>query len=416
MRIVVVGAGHAAVQLVTSLRQDGFEGTLTMVGDEPHLPYQRPPLSKTFMKDGDASRLLLKPESFFASNQIEVIKGTRVTEIDRANKHIVTDRDDTIGYDRLVLAIGAENVRPPLTGADHPALLELRTLAHAETIRERLAVAKQAIVIGGGFIGLEFAAMAALQRVTSTVTEASSRLMARAVSPAISAHFLDFHRSIGNTVLLDAPVAEIAGSNEGRIESVRLADGQSLAGELVLLAAGVKPSTTLAEKAGLQCRNGIVVDGQLTTDDPAIFAIGDCAAVLTIDGIHQRLESVQAATDQAKHLSRYLAKGEGGTSYHAVPWFWSDQGDQKLQIAGLPSAANYFEARPGDGSCLTVLGYRDDHLVSVETVNAAGDHMAARRLLALPGSLTRARIEADGHDLRAIAKSMAPPTLRRARA
>ncbi|MDY8110336.1 FAD-dependent oxidoreductase [Fulvimarina sp. 2208YS6-2-32] len=403
--IVIVGAGHAAVQLVTSLRQDGYDGDLTIIGDEPHLPYQRPPLSKTYMKHGEAERLLLKAESFFETNRITLLAGTRVVAIDREARQAITAPGTHIDYDHLVLATGAQNVRPPLTGAHHPAILELRTLAHAEAIRARLARTGKAIVIGGGFIGLEFAAMAAGEGVSSTIVEAGPRLMARAVSPLISDSFLDYHRSLGNEVLLDAPASEIVGTREDLIESVRLADGRVLSGDLVLLAAGVRPNTDLAEQAGIACRNGILVDGRLATDDPRISAIGDCASVLTIDGIHQRLESVQAATDQARHLSRRLAKGDEAGGYHAVPWFWSDQGELKLQIAGLASDADGFEDRRGAGTARTIVGFRGDHLVSVETINAAGDHMAARRLLALPQPLTRQRLSDSAYDLRALAKS-----------
>ncbi|MEN3793951.1 FAD-dependent oxidoreductase [Fulvimarina sp. MAC3] len=399
-RIVIVGAGQAAVQLAGSLRQEGHQGSITMIGDEPGLPYQRPPLSKAYMKDGDPDRLILKPESFFQKNAIDRRESTRVASIDRNVRSIDLESGEQLGYDHLVLATGARNVRPPIEGADHASVVELRSLAHAMDIRGRLEKAKRAIVVGGGFIGLEFAAMAEAAGVSTTVIEAGSRLMARAVSPTISKRFLDHHRACGTTVLLDAPAAKILAPKDRAADTVILADGSEIVGDLVLVATGVRPNVELAAESGLAVANGILVDEGLGTEDPAISAIGDCAAVPGPSGVHQRLESVQAATDQARHLAKRLTgKADGG--YWAVPWFWSDQGSLKLQIAGLTAQADSWHVI---GEAETVLGFYEGRLVSVETVNQPGPHMAARKLLALEKSPSRADIEAADFDLRALAK------------
>ncbi|SMC74384.1 3-phenylpropionate/trans-cinnamate dioxygenase ferredoxin reductase subunit [Fulvimarina manganoxydans] len=406
MRIVIVGAGQAAVQLAASLRQEGHEGEIVLLGDEPGLPYQRPPLSKAYMKEGDADRLILKPQSFFEKNRIERRESLRVKEIDRAGRQVTSETGETIAYDHLVLATGARNARPPIEGADHESVVELRTLAHAADIRDRLARSRRAVIVGGGFIGLEFAAMAEAAGVATTVVEAGPRLMARAVSPAISERFKAFHRAAGTEVLLDAPAARILAPTGSAADRVVLADGSEIMGDLVMVATGVKPNVELAEAAGLAVLNGITVDESLSTGDETISAIGDCASVPGPLGIHLRLESVQAATDQARHLARRLVTGCRET-YQAVPWFWSDQGSLKLQIAGLSQGADHFHSL-GEETVDTVFGFRAGTLVSVETVNQPGQHMAARKLLAGETPISREAIEAAGFDLRALAKGQAP--------
>ncbi|MEF2553749.1 FAD-dependent oxidoreductase [Aurantimonas sp. A2-1-M11] len=412
-RIVIVGSGQAAIQLAASLRQEGHEGPITLIGDEPGLPYQRPPLSKGYMKEGDAERLVLKPRSFFERNAIRLLDGVRVVALDRSARTVATNDGATHGYDRLVLATGARNVRPPIAGGTHRDVVELRTLAHAETIRRRLAETRHAIVVGGGFIGLEFAAMARLAGAQVTVLEAADRLMARAVSPAISGFVLDHHRGEGIAVMLGAKVARIDDDEAERVVGVTLADGTGIEGDLVLVATGVAPNVELAADAGLAVANGIVVDGTLATNDPAISAIGDCASVPGPLGTHLRLESVQAATDQARHLASRLVHG-GAAAYHAVPWFWSDQGALKLQIAGLTSGVDRFETIRQEPLVTVILGFRGDHLASVETVNAPGDHMAARKLLGREEAVTAEELRDAGFDLRGLAKAQVAGTRDRA--
>ena len=397
-RVVIIGAGQGGLQVAASLRQDGFQGQIALIGDEPGLPYQRPPLSKAYMKDGDASRLALRPDSFFAENAVDYRPGVRAESVDRAAGHVRLADGTALPFDHLVLATGARNVVPPLPGLDLPGVHGLRGLADATALRAAMQGATRAAVIGGGFIGLEFAAVARAAGVEVTVIEAADRLMSRAVTPPISQRFLEFHQGLGTDMRLDTLGRGVTGST--RAEGVKLADGRVIPADLVLLAVGVRPNIELAEAAGLAVANGIVTDHDLRSSDPRIFAIGD-AANFPLDGHPTRLESVQAATDHARHVARVIT---GGTPppYAALPWFWSDQGPLKLQIAGLSTGWDATHAlTDGDGATDTVLAFRDDRLIAVETVNQAGRHMAARKLLA-GAPVMRETLAAADYDLRAV--------------
>ena len=395
-RVVVVGAGQGGQQACASLRQDGFEGEITLIGDEPGLPYQRPPLSKAYMKEGDASRLALKPAAFYQTAAIDYRPGTRAVAIDRAAGRLETADGASLAYDHLILATGARNALPPIAGLADAGVVGLRTLVDAAGLRQRLAAAGSAVVIGGGFIGLEFAAVARAAGLAVTVVEAADRLMARVVSPEISAHFLDLHTSMGTRVILGAPAGAVEPG------TVVLAGGERVAGDFVVLATGVRPNAELAAAAGLAVADGVVVDERLLTGDPAISALGDCAAFPIGDGRRVRLESVQAAVAHARHIARRLTAGDVA-AYAAVPWFWSDQGDRKLQIAGLATDADRRIAVPSESGKTVVLNLAGDRLVAVETVNAPAPHMATRRLLAGP-PVTLAELEAAGFDLPRLAK------------
>lgn len=404
-RIVVVGTGQGAFQLAASLRDEGFAGAITLIGEEPGLPYQRPPLSKAYLKEGREERLLLRPESFYVRQDIGLIAGERVIGIDRAGQRVVTRSGASHGYDHLVLATGARNAAPPIVGIGAEGVLGLRTLADARALRGAMAGAASVLVIGGGFIGLEFAAVARAAGCAVTVLEAGPRLMARAVSEPTSRVFLDLHTSMGTLVSLGIPVAEILTDGAGRAAGARLADGAEHRADLVLLATGVRPDTELAEAAGLPVANGILTDAQLLTSDPAISALGDCAAVPQGKaGVPLRLESVQAATDQARTVARRLAGRPA--PYAAVPWFWSDQGAARLQIAGLTAGATETEEIGPASGGRVVLCFRMGHLVGVETVNAPAEHMAARSLLALRPETARADLARQGYDIRAMAKAV----------
>ena len=299
----------------------------------------------------------------------------------------------------LILATGARNLRPPLPGLEAEGVLELRTLADAARIRARLAGAKRVIVIGGGFIGLEFAAMARAAGVGVTVLEAAPRLMGRALSPGMSAHFLEAHRAMGTEVRLGAAARRIE-ARGGVVAGVETADGAVLPGDLVLVACGIRPNVELAAAAGLGIDNGILVDAELRSSDPAISALGDVACFPLPDGSRVRLESVQAAVDHARHIARRLVTGAAG-AYAAVPWFWSDQGKLKLQIAGLGSGADSAVTVPQPDGAPMILLFRAGRLCAVETVNAPGQHMAARRLIGTP----REDLAAVGNDLREALKT-----------
>lgn len=394
--IVIVGSGQGGLQMAASLRQEGYAGAITLIGDEPGLPYQRPPLSKAYMADGNGAALLLKPRNFFEKAQVSLIEGCRAVAIDRPARAVALADGRRISYDHLVLATGSRNLVPPLPGVDAPGVMGLRTLEDAERLRRALSDTRHAVVVGGGFIGLEFAAMARKTGLAVTVVEAAPRLMARAVSPAMSDAFLAKHRALGTDIRLSSPAAGIVRTGAaGRAAGVLLKDGTAIDGDLVLLAVGVRPNSELAADAGLAVDNGVVVDGTLRTSDPAISALGDVCS-FPFAGRRVRLESVQAAVDHARHIARVLLKGETA-SYRALPWFWSDQADWKLQIAGVALDTDEDIAPAGDTATPLVLRFREDTLVSVETVNDAGSHMAARNLIGCRKSL----LAEHGFDLRA---------------
>ncbi|MBY6006196.1 FAD-dependent oxidoreductase [Salipiger bermudensis] len=387
-RVIIIGAGQGGLQAAMSLRQEGHSGPITLIGGEPGLPYQRPPLSKAFLKTGEADKLALRPESFFATKDITLRTGEWVDAIDR-EAGVVRIGAETLPFDHLILATGTRNLRPALPGVDRA--LDLRTLGDAAALRAALDRPRKVAVIGGGFIGLEFAAVAAGLGHEVSVAEAAPRLMARAVSPEMSRRFRDLHEALGTALHLGNGVTEVTETG------LTLADGTEVAGDLVLLAAGVRPNTELAEAAGLEIANGIAVDAELRTRDPRIFALGDCAAFPEAgSGRRIRLESVQAATDHARAIAKTIVTGTA-SPYAAVPWFWSDQSDLKLQIAGL--------ADPTDDSVTledgAVLRFRDGRLTAVETINNAKIHMKARRLLAADPVPTRDSLLQRNYDLTA---------------
>lgn len=404
-RILIAGSGQAGFQTAASLRQDGFDGEIIIVGEEPGLPYQRPPLSKGYIKDPNPDRLLFRNADFFEKNRIDLEDGRTVTSIDRAERTAMISDGRMIAYGHLVLATGTRNRRLPLPGIDLGNVLALRTLADAEVLRHKLASASRLVVVGGGFIGLEVAATARAAGLHVTVLEATARLMSRVVSPPISDYFLSFHSTSGVDVKLNSLARAIFDDGTGKAGGVELGDGERVPADLVLVSAGVVPNAEIAEAAGLYVHDGVRVDDMLATEDPAISAIGDCASFpFGQDGLQTRLESVQNAVDQAKCLSRRLVGHP--ERYDKLPWFWSDQGPHKLQIAGLTAGADHHEIRGGlDEGKLSVHCFRRGELIGVETVDVPGDHMAARRLLAQPTPVTLEAVRASGFDLAALMKA-----------
>ena len=377
--VVIVGAGHGGVETVAALRQKGFAGSIKLISDETDLPYQRPPLSKEYIKrPGNA--LVLKPAQFYADNNVDLLLGQRATAIDRDRKCVVLASGETLDYDHLVLATGARNRKPPVPGLDHHDVIELRTLADANRIVGVIGGWTHVCVIGGGFIGLEAAGLLATMGVKVDVVEMAQRLMQRAVSPAVSSWFLDYHLAQGTRVHLGTQV--VAVEHGSRRTTVRLANGETIDADAVVLAAGVVPNTELAAAAGLMVDNGVVVDEYLATSDRSISAIGDCALYPSpfLPGM-ARLESVQNATDQGKAVAARIM-GEA-KPYDALPWFWSIQGEARLQIAGLskPGLQEIVRGDPASGK-FSVFLYDGERLAAVESVNAPGEHMAARRLIA----------------------------------
>jgi 3-phenylpropionate/trans-cinnamate dioxygenase ferredoxin reductase component len=380
MDVVIIGAGQAGVQVALSLRQKWHEGGIVLIGDEVHLPYQRPPLSKAYLK-GEMAResLTLRRADALAAQRITLRLRTKATGINRAGHLVVTD-GAPVPYDRLVLATGTRPRALTLPGADLPGLFALRGIEDADALGAALQTARNVVIIGGGFIGLEVAATARAKGLIVTVVEAAPRVMARAVAPMVSAWFEAMHRSMGTTVLTGAGVAAIEGT--ARVETVVLADGTRLPADLVLVGIGAMPNVELALGAGLPCPNGIEVDAQGRTADPDIFAVGDCSLHPNpYAGGPFRLESVQNAIDQAKAVAGALTGDVA--PYDAVPWFWSDQGSAKLQTTGLPINPDAHVVRgDADQGRFTVFHLKGGRIIAADSVNMPADHMAARRLVA----------------------------------
>jgi len=354
-RVVIVGAGHGGFQLAASLRQHGFDGEVLLIGDEPHLPYQRPPLSKDYLggKIG-LDLLLMRPESFFRDQRIELVGGVAVTEIDRAAKRLVLADGKRVDYGHLVLATGARNRVPPLPGVELDGVCYLRNLAETDALKQRLAAAEHAVVIGAGFIGLEFAAMARALGAHVHIVELVDRVMSRVVCPETSAFFADAHRARGVEFSFGVRVERIGGEG-GRVTHLVLDDGRDLPADLVLISIGVVPNESLAAAAGLAVENGIVVDELLLTADPAISAIGDCASFPSRHSQRNpvRLEAVQNAADHARCVADRLLRKPA--PYAALPWFWSEQGALRLQIVGLTAGFQRVVLRgsPASGAAIS---------------------------------------------------------------
>jgi len=377
-RIVAVGASHGAVEFAATLRQRGFDGSVLLVGEEPELPYQRPPLSKEFLKP-DAEALPLKGEMFYGANAIDLKLGVRVESIDRQAREIVLSTGERIAYDHLLLSTGARNRVLPIPGLEPTKALELRTLTDARRLNGRLEGLRHVTVVGGGFIGLEVAALLRAKDIAVDVLEATPRLMGRVLSHHMSDYFLGFHKTLGTTLRLETLAQRI--THRGDHDEITLSTGDTLRSDALLVAAGIVPNTELATAAGLATDNGVLVDDRLRTSDPAVSAIGDCAAYPNVyTGAVARLESVQNAVDQGRHVATRLM-GED-KAYDGFPWFWSNQGTARLQIAGIAHAPDSTVVRgePSSGK-FSVFIYRSGKLVAVESLNQAGEHMLARRLL-----------------------------------
>ena len=409
--IVIVGAGQGGFQAAASLRDSGFEGRLVLVGDEPGLPYQRPPLSKAYMKsEAGIEQIELRAGAFYADHRIELVNA-RATAIDRPGRRLVLEDGTALPYAHLILATGARNRPLPVPGHDLAGVFYLRTLADADALKGKLAVARRVVVIGAGFIGLEFAAVARALGHEVTVLEGAGRVLSRAVSPEISAFFADAHAAMGTNLVLGAGVVGLRGEG-GHVTGVETGDGTVHPADFVLVGIGVVPNVELAAEAGLEVANGIVVDAHLATSDPAISALGDAVAYpsrfAAKDGTaHVRLESVQNAADQARSLAHRLTGKVSPTGepapFDAVPWFWSDQADLKLQMVGLAAATDSAVLRGDPASRrFSVFRFRDGVLTAIESVNRPADHMLGRRLLAGTPTLTPEQAGDEGFELKSL--------------
>lgn len=415
-RTLIVGASQAGLQLAVSLRQFGTTGPITLVGEEVHPPYQRPPLSKEFLAgQADFGSLALRTPAFYADTGIDLVSGERVADLTLSaagppgSGLATTANGRELPFDRLALTVGAAPRRLPLPGADLDGVCYLRDHDDAEDLRIRLATAGRVVVVGGGFIGLEAAAAARALGRSVTVVEAADRLMARAVAPLVSEFYRQAHLRRGTDIRLNAAVAAIEGDGPvgghgpGRVTGVTLADGTRLPADLVLVGAGVVPRTELAERLGLDCDNGIVVDAWARTSEPTVVAAGDCTVrphPMTGQG-RVRLESVQNAVAQAQVAAATLL---GRTvNITSVPWFWSFQGDLKLQTAGLSAGYDDHVVRgEPDDEHFSVLYYLRGRLLAVDAVSRPADYMAVRRALGQGATIDRDRAADPGTPLKSL--------------
>ncbi len=383
-RILILGAGHAGGTVAALLRQHRWTGPITLLGEEPVAPYQRPPLSKAWLKgEANAESLALRPEAFYAEHRIELRLGARAERIVRheAGGEVQLSDGEAVAYDRLILATGSRARRIPLPGLELDGVLELRTAADADRLKAALHPGARLAVVGGGYIGLEAAASARALGAEAVVIELQPRLLARVAHEVLSDFVHGYHRSKGVSFELAAGVSALEGE-AGHVTAVRLADGRRIACDAALIGVGAVPNQELAEAAGLACDGGVVVDLAARTSDPSIYAIGDCTRrPLPLYGCMGRLESVPNALEQAKQASADLC----GTKPPApeTPWFWSDQFDLKLQIAGLPIDAvrTVVRGEPSTARFAVFHLNADDQVQAVEAINAAPEFMAGRQLI-----------------------------------
>jgi 3-phenylpropionate/trans-cinnamate dioxygenase ferredoxin reductase subunit len=404
--VAIIGAGQAGFQAAASLRDTGFDGRVVLIGDEPVLPYQRPPLSKSYLAgQSGVDDLWLRPAEFYAKQRLDLVYGDPATAIDRGQRRLHLASGIEFSWDHLVFATGA-GCRPlAVPGAELDGVLTLRTLADADALRQRLEEAREIVVVGAGFIGLEFAAVALARGAAVHIIEVTRHPMGRVVSEPVSRFFTEAHIGWGAEVALGTGVVRILGA-DGRVAGVETTDGRHISADLVLICIGVIPNAELARNAGLAVDDGIVVDKCLVTSDPGISAIGDCANFPTpFAPVRVRLESVQNAVDQGRCVADRLAGRPA--PYQKVPWFWSDQGDLKLQIAGITIGHDKSVLRgdPADRN-FSVFCFRGSRLIGVESVNRTADHVIARRLLAGDPALSPEQAADEGFDLRTHARSL----------
>jgi len=380
-KIVIAGGGHAAGQVVASLRQNKFAGEIVLVGDEPHLPYQRPPLSKKFLAgELPAERLYVKPASFYDDAGVELHLETSIVALDRKAKCLTLDNGGTIGYNRLVLALGSRARKLHIDGSELAGVHYLRNIADVDGIRKKMESGRRMVIVGAGYIGLEVAAVAQQAGLDVTVIELADRVMSRVVSAEISDFYQIEHTNHGVKFRLSTGVTALNGKK--RVKSVTTSEGEEVPADIVVIGIGILPNTELATDAGLEVDNGIVVDDHCQTSDPDIYAVGDCTVhPNAIYGRQLRLESVHNALEQAKTAAANLCGKD--TVYAQVPWFWSDQYDLKLQIAGLSEGYDdvVIRGEPVERS-FSCLYLREGRLLAVDAINAPRDFVQSKQLIA----------------------------------
>ena len=382
---IIIGASHAAAQLAPSLRQEGWDGDIMIIGDEPHIPYHRPPLSKAFLAgEKDVDGLLIRPQAIYEKNAIEFKLGVRAEAINRGDKTVTLDTGEVLSYDKLALCMGSRVRKIPLAGSDLAGVHYLRDITDVEAIKKSITSSKHAVIVGGGYIGLETAAVLTRLGLSVTVLEMAPRILERVTAPEVSGFYHRIHTEEGVDIRTGVAVTALDGA--GQVCSVRCADGTSFKADLVVIGAGIVPNVELAEAAGLEVVNGIVVDECCRTLDADIVAAGDCTSHPNL--LYQkpmRLESVPNATEQGKTAAATLC-GKA-KPYHALPWFWSDQYDLKLQIAGLSQGYDQVIVR-GDietGRSFAAFYLKQSKLIAADCVNRPQEFMVSKRMIAAGG-------------------------------
>jgi len=397
--IVVVGAGQAGASLVARLRAKGFDGAITLLGEEPVPPYQRPPLSKSYLLgDMALERLFLRPETFYADQGIGLRMDARVRAIDRATKTVVLE-GETLPYDALALTTGSVPRRLPASiGGDLPGVHTVRGLTDVDAMAEEFRLGARVVIVGGGYIGLEAAAVAAKRGLDVTVLEMAPRILARVAAPETAEAIHALHAAHGVRILTETALAQIDGTD--RVTGVTLADGSQLPADFVIVGIGIAPATDLAEAAGLTLDNGIATDAQGRTSDPAIWAAGDCAS-FPWQGGRLRLESVQNAIDQAECVADNMLGA--GRDYLPMPWFWSDQYDMKLQIAGLNTGYDRVVVRQAPARSHWY--FRVDRLISVDALSDPRAYMVGKRMIEQGTTPDPAALADPATDLKALLRA-----------
>jgi len=380
-RCIIIGAGHAGSQAAISLRQEGYAGEIVLIKDETDIPYHKPPLSKSYLKAPEGGGLVLRPEAAYRDNNIEMLFGHRVDALSIADKTVTLDDGRVLNWSELIFATGARARIPNLSGVEFDGVFTLRRMEDARRIAAAMPDVENVVIIGGGFIGLEMAHSAIALGKKTVLIEAAPRVLGRSVATQISAHVEARSRAASITLLTGLGVAAIDGA-DGRVTGVKAADGTIFPADMVVIGTGAVPNVDLAITAGLAIDNGIVVDENLRTSASHVYAIGDC---VSYDHFHAgrrvRLESVQNAPDQAKHVARTIVGREA--PFREIAWFWSDQGDMKLQTAGLSfDADRHILSGNPEENAFSVFHFAGPKLVAVDSINRPADHMIARRLLA----------------------------------
>lgn len=400
-KVVVIGAGHAGGTLVALLRQKGFDGDIILIGSEPHSPYHRPPLSKSF--DTEEVKWLYEP-SFYDSQGIATLFDETAISIDRENHEVHLSSESRVGYDFLVLATGAEPRRLNLPGEELEGISVLRSLDDAQQLKAVIKAGKPLAIVGGGYIGLEVAAAARERGVDVTVIEREDRILARVASPSLSQQLTKMHEERGTQVVTGAQTVGYQ-CDMGRVGGVRLADERVIPCEAVLVGAGAIPRDDLAREAGLACDNGVIVDSRTRTSDPSILAIGDVANG-PVDSVptptsRMRVESIPRAVEQARQAAELIMGVEPTKA--EIPWFWSDQFDLKIKIAGIVHGEFETVQRGNvDDGSFALYHLRGERLVAVETVNSPKDFMAAKRMLASEAAIDLNKLHDPATDLRSL--------------